>query len=102
MQDPVRALETQVREELKIHPAELAPLKDGVVTGAATAFGAIIPIVPFIVMPHGSAVWLSLLISMAAHFRDRRRAQPVHRPRHLGQADAICSSSASVSPRLVF
>ena len=29
MQDPVRALETQVREELNIHPAELAPLKDG-------------------------------------------------------------------------
>jgi vacuolar iron transporter family protein len=68
MQDPARALATQVSEELNIHPAELAPLKDGVVTGAATAFGAIIPIVPFIVMPHGSAVWLSLLISMAAHF----------------------------------
>ena len=29
MLDPVRALETQVREELNIHPAELAPLKDG-------------------------------------------------------------------------
>ena len=68
MQDPARALATQVSEELNIHPAELAPLKDGIVTGAATAFGAIIPIVPFIVMPHGSAVWLSLLISMAAHF----------------------------------
>jgi VIT1/CCC1 family predicted Fe2+/Mn2+ transporter/rubrerythrin len=68
MQDPARALETQVREELNIHPAELAPLKDGVVTGVATAVGAFIPIVPFLVMPHGAAVWLSLAISMAAHF----------------------------------
>ena len=68
MQDPVRALETQVREELNIHPAELAPLKDGFVTGTATAVGAFIPIVPFLVMSHGPAVWVSLGISMAAHF----------------------------------
>jgi VIT1/CCC1 family predicted Fe2+/Mn2+ transporter/rubrerythrin len=68
MQDPVRALETQVREELNIHPAELAPLKDGFVTGTATAVGAFIPIVPFLVMSHGPAVWVSLAISMAAHF----------------------------------
>jgi VIT1/CCC1 family predicted Fe2+/Mn2+ transporter/rubrerythrin len=68
MQDPARALETQVREELNIHPAELAPLKDGIVTGVATAVGAFIPIVPFLVMPHGPAVWASLVISMAAHF----------------------------------
>jgi vacuolar iron transporter family protein len=68
MQDPVRALETQVREELNIHPAELAPLKDGLITGTATAVGAFIPIVPFLVMSHGPAVWVSLAISMAAHF----------------------------------
>src|SRR5262245_2554646 len=68
MKDPARALETQVREELNIHPAELEPLKDGVVTGTATAVGACIPIVPFLVMSHGAAVWVSLAISMAAHF----------------------------------
>ncbi len=68
MQDPVRALETQVREELNIHPAELAPLKDGVVTGTATAVGACIPIVPFLLLSHGTAVWISLAISMLAHF----------------------------------
>ncbi len=62
MLDPARALETQVREELNIHPAELAPLKDGLVTGGATAFGAIIPILPFLLMPHGPAVWASLAI----------------------------------------
>src|SRR3954470_16597071 len=68
MQDPARALETQVREELNIHPAELAPLKDGLVTGTATAVGAFIPIAPFLVMSHGTAMWTSLAISMLAHF----------------------------------
>ena len=68
MQDPSRALDAMVREELNIHPAELAPLKDGVVTGTATAVGAFIPIVPFFVIEHGTAVWMSLPISMLAHF----------------------------------
>ena len=68
MQDPAQALEAMVREELNIHPAELAPLKDGVITGTATAVGAFIPIVPFLVFEHGAAVWVSLVISMLAHF----------------------------------
>ena len=57
-----------VREELNIHPADLAPLKDGVVTGIATAIGAFIPILPFLSMEFAAAVWVSLAISMLAHF----------------------------------
>ena len=68
MQDPSQALDAMVREELNIHPAELAPLKDGVVTGLATAVGAFIPIVPFLVLEHWPAVWMSLAVSMLAHF----------------------------------
>ncbi len=68
MQDPAQALNAMVREELNIHPAELAPLKDGVVTGTATAVGAFIPIIPFLIMEHGDAVWVSLAVSMLAHF----------------------------------
>jgi VIT1/CCC1 family predicted Fe2+/Mn2+ transporter len=68
MQDPVQALNAKVREELNIHPAELAPLKDGLVTGTATAVGAFIPIAPFLVMDHAAAVWASLAVSMLAHF----------------------------------
>jgi VIT1/CCC1 family predicted Fe2+/Mn2+ transporter len=68
MKDPAQALDAMVREELNIHPAQLAPLKDGIVTGAATAVGAFIPIVPFLMMPHGNAVWVSLTVSMLAHF----------------------------------
>jgi VIT1/CCC1 family predicted Fe2+/Mn2+ transporter/rubrerythrin len=68
MQDPSQALDAMVREELNIHPAELAPLKDGTVTGVATAVGAFIPIVPFFAMDHGVAIWTSLAVSMLAHF----------------------------------
>lgn len=68
MQDPAQALNVKVREELNIHPAELAPLKDGVITGTATAVGAFIPIAPFLFLDHGVAVWVSLAVSMLAHF----------------------------------
>jgi VIT1/CCC1 family predicted Fe2+/Mn2+ transporter/rubrerythrin len=68
MKDPSQALDAMVREELNIHPADLAPLKDGVVTGTATAVGALIPIVPFLMLEHGAAVWMSLAVSMLAHF----------------------------------
>jgi vacuolar iron transporter family protein len=68
MQDPTQALDAMVREELNIHPAELAPLKDGVITGVATAVGAFIPIAPFVLLEHAAAVWASLAISMLAHF----------------------------------
>ena len=68
MQEPPKALDTMVREELNIHPAELAPLRDGLVTGTATAVGAFIPIVPFFVLEHWAAIWASLVLSMTAHF----------------------------------
>lgn len=68
MKDPAQALNAMVREELNIHPAELAPLKDGIVTGTATAVGALIPIAPFLMMEHQAAVWISLAVSMLAHF----------------------------------
>jgi vacuolar iron transporter family protein len=68
MQDPALALDTMVREELNIHPADLAPLKDGIVTGAATAVGAFIPILPFVALDFRPAMWVSLVVSMLAHF----------------------------------
>ena len=68
MRDPEQALDAMVREELNIHPAELAPLRDGLVTGTATAIGALIPIVPFVLFDRGPALWVSLGSSMGAHF----------------------------------
>lgn len=68
MKDPSQALAAKVREELNIQPAELAPGLDGAITGVATAIGAAIPILPFLLMDAGPASWVSLTISMAAHF----------------------------------
>ena len=68
MQDPVRALDVKKREELNLKVADLTPALDGWVTGAATAFGAFIPIFPFLLMPPAVAIWVSLSVSMLAHF----------------------------------
>jgi VIT1/CCC1 family predicted Fe2+/Mn2+ transporter len=68
MRDPARALATKVQEELGIQPPTVTPLADGLVTGTATAFGAIIPLVPFLLAPPGPAIWISLTVSMATHF----------------------------------
>ena len=48
MRDPERALEEQVREELKIGEATSTPMREGWVTGVATAFGAFFPVAPLL------------------------------------------------------
>ncbi len=68
MADPERALDTKVQEELGIRPPSVTPLVDGVVTGTATAFGALIPLIPFLTMDTGPAIWVSLAVAMLAHF----------------------------------
>ncbi|MBI3262329.1 MAG: VIT1/CCC1 transporter family protein [Acidobacteria bacterium] len=68
MKDPSQALAAKVREELNITAADISPLADGLVTGIATAVGAFIPILPFVLLARGSASWTSLTISMLAHF----------------------------------
>ncbi len=95
MQDPPKALDTMVREELNIHPAELAPLRDGLVTGTATAIGAFIPIVPFVVMEHWAAVWVSLVVSMLAPISRSAPRGACSPGGGSGAAAATCSWSAS-------
>ncbi len=68
MADPERMLEVKVREELDITGGGLSPLRDGVVTGSATAVGAIIPVLPFFLFPMPAAIWIAFTISMLAHF----------------------------------
>lgn len=68
MHDPQKALATKVQEELGIQPPTVTPLADGMVTGAATAIGALIPLLPFLALPVESAIWVSLALSMSAHF----------------------------------
>jgi VIT1/CCC1 family predicted Fe2+/Mn2+ transporter len=68
MRDPQRALGEQVREELKIVEAHATPLKEGWLTGAATAIGAFIPVAPFFVFTGPTAAWSAFTIAMLCHF----------------------------------
>src|ERR1041385_8560607 len=68
MQDPQRALGELVREELKIGEAHSTPFKEGWVTGAATAVGALIPVAPFLVLSGPAAAWTAFALAMLSHF----------------------------------
>jgi VIT1/CCC1 family predicted Fe2+/Mn2+ transporter len=68
MADPERALEEQVREELGIADATSTPLREGVVTGVATAVGAFIPVAPLLVSTAPWAIWTSFAVAMLSHF----------------------------------
>jgi VIT1/CCC1 family predicted Fe2+/Mn2+ transporter len=68
MHDPARMLEEQVREELKIGDADMSPLREGWITGAATAIGALIPVFPFFFWTGTTALVLSFTLSMLSHF----------------------------------
>jgi len=68
MRDPKRALDEQVREELKIGEAHATPFREGWITGAATAVGAFIPVFPFLILQGRVAIWLSFAIAMLSHF----------------------------------
>ena len=68
MADPARMLEEQVREELKIGGQESSPLREGWTTGLATAFGALIPVLPFFFLHGTAAITLSFTLAMLSHF----------------------------------
>jgi len=68
MENPARALEEQVREELKIGEATATPLREGWTTGVATALGAFIPVAPFLFARGLSAIWAAFAVSMLSHF----------------------------------
>jgi len=68
MRDPERALEEKVREELKIGEAHATPLREGWVTGVATAVGAFIPVAPFLVLDGAAAMWVAFALAMLSHF----------------------------------
>lgn len=68
MRDPEIALREKVREELGIGLAHTTPLREGVITGTATAFGALIPVFPFLFIEGRVAVWTAFAVSMVSHF----------------------------------
>jgi vacuolar iron transporter family protein len=69
MRDPEVALSQLARIELGIDTkAPQDAVREGFVTGVATALGAGIPIVPFLLFTGAPAIWVGILISMVAHF----------------------------------
>jgi VIT1/CCC1 family predicted Fe2+/Mn2+ transporter len=68
LRDPRRALAEKAREELGIGISHTTPLREGWVTGTATAVGALIPVAPFLALSGPAAIWTSFALSMAAHF----------------------------------
>ena len=68
MADPAMMLKEQVQEELKIGELGMSPLREGWLTGLATAFGAAIPVFPFLVWHGTTAIVISFTISMLSHF----------------------------------
>ncbi len=63
------ALEEMVRLELGLNPDQAtSPLKEGWMTGTATAVGAFIPILPFLFSSGTVAIANSFLLSMSSHF----------------------------------
>jgi predicted membrane protein (TIGR00267 family) len=68
MADPERMLQEQVQEELGIGEPHMSPMREGWVTGSATAVGAFIPVFPFLVWEGNTAIMLSFGISMLSHW----------------------------------
>ena len=68
MQSPDAALQEKVREELKIGEAQSTPLREGWITGIATAIGAFLPVFPFLFLHGLVAVWTAFILAMVCHF----------------------------------
>jgi VIT1/CCC1 family predicted Fe2+/Mn2+ transporter len=68
MGDPQRMLDEQVQEELGIGDPHMSPLREGWVTGLATAIGALIPVFPFFIWTGTSAIVVAFVIAMASHW----------------------------------
>ena len=68
MANPQRMLEEQVQEELGIGEPHMSPLREGWVTGSATAIGAFIPVFPFLVWTGNTAIVIAFTLAMLSHF----------------------------------
>jgi VIT1/CCC1 family predicted Fe2+/Mn2+ transporter len=68
MADPERMLDEQVQEELGIGEPHMSPLREGWVTGIATAVGAFIPVFPFLIWSGMTAVVVAFTVAMASHW----------------------------------
>ena len=68
MADPEKMLAEQVQEELGISESDTSPMREAWITGLATAIGALIPVLPFFLLPGRTAVVVSFAVAMLSHW----------------------------------
>jgi len=68
LKDPERMLQEKVQSELGIGAAGASPLREGWITGTATAVGALLPVFPFFFWRGTPAIITAFAVAMAAHF----------------------------------
>jgi len=69
-QHPEVLLKTMVEKELGLagEHAEGTPLQGALIMGGAFGLGAVVPILPYLLLPHGMAIWGALLATGAVLF----------------------------------
>ncbi len=68
MADPEQMLAEQVQEELGISESQTSPMREAWITGTATAIGAAIPVLPFLMLQGRVAVIVSFAVAMISHW----------------------------------
>ena len=68
LKDPERMLQEKIQSELGLGAEGASPMREGWITGSATAVGALLPVFPFFILRGTPAIITSFLVAMAAHF----------------------------------
>jgi VIT1/CCC1 family predicted Fe2+/Mn2+ transporter len=68
LKDPERMLQEKVVAELGIGEPTASPLREGWITGSATAVGALLPVFPFFILRGMPAIVASFVVAMTMHF----------------------------------
>jgi vacuolar iron transporter family protein len=91
MRRPEMALSVHAREELGVDPDDLpAPMRAAAVSLVCFLFGALLPVVPWLIGSGGAASWASLMIGVAAAaVVGALVARFAERPLHLGAARQV-------------
>ena len=68
LKDPERMLAEKVQSELGLGAEGASPLREGWITGTATAIGALLPVFPFFLLRGVPAIITAFVVAMMAHF----------------------------------
>ena len=66
--DKKRWLDVMMEQELRIFPSDITPLNIAAVVGISAFVGSIMPIIPLLFFPIGTAIWVTLVFSTVLLF----------------------------------